>query len=593
MDLFGFNESFGFDLTEEKKEVAEVSLSAEKKEAVGAASEASADNSSGMDDIFGGFGFATEFTQESFFETPKKETKKKEEKTKTQSAKKKEEKPKDSKYDKEVKLPVVVKARNFSEEIAGDGTKKLSEIWKILLEKGYDQFKSESFSLFYHEISNSVFVCDNSLFGDDDATLISLSDEEKVIIVDGQVKAEFGLEDFPGVEEDDLCIRHIKEKFVEINSMYEGCKVYFDEKVKVCYPVLSEVSEKDFSDGNYTSYVKEGVVTPIAEETYADIKGAYGEMNQKNGGADVLVCKGGNGTVFISFRNYSGYKPGASSTSNSKSDKKVAEQKYKLPLKVFVANWGEEFIVSDEDLKKEKATLKEIRDFLGTKNRLFKDSSRKVDHFYDEENGRMSMMFVSGSKGCELIRSQKEYEEVRKGTSFFDGVYTEAPHENVRVRVLPAGNFLTFFGKGEKAGEIHRMEWERKLPKIPKKILDEIVGIFRKDLKKEAAARVYYHRTTGEFSVKEAGGERSKVRINYLYEADSDIMRGEKIQVLDIHSHNTFDAFFSPIDNADDGGFPCLSAVIGKLQEDEPKVVCRAGVDGMFTSYPLSEVFDI
>ena len=137
------------------------------------------------------------------------------------------------------------------------------------------------------------------------------------------------------------------------------------------------------------------------------------------------------------------------------------------------------------------------------------------------------------------------------------------------------------------------MEWERKLPKIPRKILDEIISIFRKDLKKEAAARVYYHRGTGEFSVKEAQGEKSKVRINYVYDSDRDILRGEKIQILDIHSHNTFGAFFSDVDNRDDSGFPCLSAVIGKLQNEEPEIAFRAGVDGLFASYPVSEVFDI
>lgn len=593
MSLFGFDmeQDFGFNLeAQEQEESVPVS---EENGTVDAAENASAMetvtvSSDNEEDMFSGFGFASN----SFFDVPKKDEKKKEKKDAKPA--KKENRPKtDSKSDKEVNLPVIVKGRNFSEEFVGEGKKKLSEIWNMLLEKGYDQFKSESFSLSYHEVTNAVFVSDNSLFGDDDNTLVDLSGDKKIMVVDGQLKAEFELSDFPGVEADELSLLHIKEKFVEINSVYEGCKLFFDEKAMICYPVLSDISEKDFGEGNYTSYIKEGVVTPIVEETYADLKGIYGDMSQKTGGVDVLVCKGGNGTVFISFRNYSGYKPGSSASSSSRKDKKTVEQKFKLPLKVFIANWGQEYVITDTELKKDKATLEEIRGFLGEKNKIFKDKSRKMDHLYDESAGKLSIMFVSGSKGCELIRDEKEYEEVRKGTSFFDGVYTDNPKENVRVRVLPAGNFLTFFGKGLKASELIRMEWERKLPKIPAKILDEIISIFRKDLQKEAAARVYYHKQTGEFSVMEAQGEKSKVKIDYVYKADRDILMGDKIQVLDIHSHNTFSAFFSATDNRDDAGYPCVSAVIGNLQNEKPDIKCRAGVDGLFTSYPASEIFDI
>ena len=596
MDFFAFKEDFGFGFGKEQEEA--VTTPAETEVAnvevdeniESSFNEVAYEESQDMEDPFSDLGFASD----SFFEVPKKGKAKKADETESKPAKKESKAKNEVKSDKEVNIPVVVRARNFSEEISGEGKKKLSEIWNILLEKGYDQFKSQSFSLTYHEISNTVFVSDNSLFGDDENTLISLNEGEKIIVVDGQTKAEFSMEDFAGIDADELSLLHVKEKFVEINPLYEGCKMFFDNTVMVCYPVLSDISEKDFAEENYTSYIKEGVVHSIVEESYADLKGIYGEVSQKSGGVDVLVCKAGNGTVFVSFRSYNGYKPGNSSATNSaKNDKKKVEKKFKLPLKVFVANWGQEYIVSDEDLKKDKATLEEVRTFLGEKNKIFKDKSRKIDHLYDAEAGRLSVMFVSGSKGCELIRSEKEYEEVRRGTSFFDGVYTEAPHENVRVRVLPAGNFLTFTGKGIKGGELHRMEWERKLPKIPSMILDEIISIFRKDLRKEAAARVYYHKKTGEFSVKEAGGERSKDRINYLYDPDLDIMLGDKVQVLDVHSHNTFAAFFSDIDNRDDAGYPCLSAVIGKLQDERPEIKFRAGVDGLFTAYPVNEMFDI
>ena len=150
MDLFGFNGDFGFNFggAEEQKENTptptekETVNVLEETKTEGTIADVATPADSGMEDIFGGFGFATE----TFFEAPKKETKKKEEKA-AKPAKKEEKAKKESKSDKDVKLPVVVKARNFSEEITGDGTKKLSEIWKILLEKGYDQFKSDRFSL--------------------------------------------------------------------------------------------------------------------------------------------------------------------------------------------------------------------------------------------------------------------------------------------------------------------------------------------------------------------------------------------------------------------------------------------------------------
>ena len=61
--------------------------------------------------------------------------------------------------------------------------------------------------------------------------------------------------------------------------------------------------------------------------------------------------------------------------------------------------------------------------------------------------------------------------------------------------------------------------------------------------------------------------------------------------ILDIHSHGTLGAFFSPADDQDEQGLR-LYAVVGRLDRLIPEVKLRIGVYGYFAPIRLEEILD-
>lgn len=61
--------------------------------------------------------------------------------------------------------------------------------------------------------------------------------------------------------------------------------------------------------------------------------------------------------------------------------------------------------------------------------------------------------------------------------------------------------------------------------------------------------------------------------------------------VVDLHSHNTMNAFFSGTDDKDEAGFR-LYCVIGKIDTDRPEMLCRVGVYGHHWPVPVTAIFD-
>ena len=83
--------------------------------------------------------------------------------------------------------------------------------------------------------------------------------------------------------------------------------------------------------------------------------------------------------------------------------------------------------------------------------------------------------------------------------------------------------------------------------------------------------------------------EVSKYRVNYA--VGDELNDRNIIQFMDIHSHNTMNAFFSRIDDEDEC-YPGVFGVIGRLDKEIPDVLLRAGLEGCFTTLKFSEVFE-
>lgn len=555
-----------------------------------------------MDFNFEGFGFdGFDMDAEDFFKAPEVTKKAKAKKDSAKKEKAKSAGKGKSGYDCEVSLPVAVKARGFETTMEGDGVKKLSEIYDWLLENEYDQFKVPGMKLFYHKMKKTVYVTDENVYASKADTLVDFSQHDTIVVADGLLKAKFRLDDFDGKEEDEVSVSDVVDAWVKINPAYAGCSLSFHAESGVGYPVFSDKGMKAFDDkeGKAFYLIHGGSHEEVDAETYDELEKQLRENEGINNFSadkvDIVVCSAEDSlALFVTYKCYASSCYSKNGNSNSAAKAATVEKKYKLPLTLFVATFGESWVLVPENFGgKEKITLDELKDFMAKEKdqRIFADKSRKMDSYYNEEESRLSVMFVSGTKGCKLIRDEKELEEIKK-LDCYDGFYCE-DGSNFRIRSLPHGNFYSHQGKGIESYKVVSIDWERKLPKIPCSVLDDIISYFREDISMEAAVRIYYNKERKEFSFVKANGNCSRVHISYEYESDMELLMGKKVQVMEIHSHNTMGAFFSPTDDRDEALYPGLFGVIGRLDASEPQMLFRAGVDGLFKLIAVNELFDI
>lgn len=189
-----------------------------------------------------------------------------------------------------------------------------------------------------------------------------------------------------------------------------------------------------------------------------------------------------------------------------------------------------------------------------------------------------------GSKGAGLAAFCASRDEALKEVS--EG-RLEAKWQGGYMTALPNGFFMrsgtdvTYCSARFKDGAVEE------LPKIPRQILDEVLGVFRAAMPYEEAVRVY-RRRSGSFYVQRLEIlSRSEVGITFESEdghaADSDLW-------LDIHSHGSLPAFFSDTDMRD-SIFPGLYAVVGRVDNDRPDILVAAIVDGYMRRLKVSDIF--
>jgi len=65
------------------------------------------------------------------------------------------------------------------------------------------------------------------------------------------------------------------------------------------------------------------------------------------------------------------------------------------------------------------------------------------------------------------------------------------------------------------------------------------------------------------------------------------------IALIEVHSHNTMDAYFSATDDKEESFGFRVYAVIGRVNTARPQIVVRIGVHGMFFPIPAHWVFDL
>ena len=165
-----------------------------------------------------------------------------------------------------------------------------------------------------------------------------------------------------------------------------------------------------------------------------------------------------------------------------------------------------------------------------------------------------------------------------------DGKIYEVRPNKIGTFVAPARNVKVF--SKVRAGFIPA------LPKIPHKLLLQVLSFFKAYVNEteavEAMAYVYYSHSDDSFYTYIPKQTVSKAEITAtLPELDED----KFTLVMEIHSHNTMDAFFSETDNQDEKATR-LYTVVGRLNNLFPKIKTRASVGGTFIEIEPSMVFE-
>lgn len=162
------------------------------------------------------------------------------------------------------------------------------------------------------------------------------------------------------------------------------------------------------------------------------------------------------------------------------------------------------------------------------------------------------------------------------------------------VRKTPIGTFTKRADKVLGADNIQEgFEWN--LPKIPFTILLEIVSFFRAVCNEfandESMVQVFYDRKNNKYFNYCLKQSTSKVSV--FFERNTELESDENYQlVMDIHSHNTMDAFFSGTDDNDEKETR-LYGVFGKLLDNVPKYKFRMGVAGRFHALSIKDIFEL
>lgn len=159
-----------------------------------------------------------------------------------------------------------------------------------------------------------------------------------------------------------------------------------------------------------------------------------------------------------------------------------------------------------------------------------------------------------------------------------------------QMRKTPVG---TFTAPAENLPEFPQIQsgFQMQLPKIPMHILMYILNFFEELTQRyeiEALVHILYDTKHQKYTMRVPKQELTHVSVHSVMEEEyPDYM----IHVMDIHSHNTMPARFSPIDD-DDEKATRLYAVVGRLDKMFPDITVRASCAGQFIPLKPEDVFE-
>lgn len=230
---------------------------------------------------------------------------------------------------------------------------------------------------------------------------------------------------------------------------------------------------------------------------------------------------------------------------------------------------------------KKRVTEKGIIEFLSKDYPEFTMERTKLT--YDKKGNFIFPSLKSSSKGAMVYASREEcMDAAEKAPVYFLANYLEDGRE-FRYEKTPVMDI-----EAAADGEDGCFRW--KLPPVPQKIFDTIREFFAHVTHEhgtEALVWLVYFPEEGKYDV--IVPEQEVDRISVYTEAMT-LTNPSVYHVADIHSHNSMNAFFSPVDDADEMGNQ-VYGVMGRLDTTEPEVLLRAGTGGKFVQVGVSDIF--
>lgn len=131
------------------------------------------------------------------------------------------------------------------------------------------------------------------------------------------------------------------------------------------------------------------------------------------------------------------------------------------------------------------------------------------------------------------------------------------------------------------------------LPRIPAEMMMQILAFFRhfvqNGCENEALLNIYWDKEAQEFIVD--APEQVVTKISVDSQISEKFSSDRYIHYMDIHSHSTMGAFFSPVDDHDEKATR-LYTVVGRLDGCVPEIKTRISNGGKFLEIDPAEVFE-
>lgn len=328
---------------------------------------------------------------------PKKEEKpakaeKKATKAKTADGEKKKSNGKNFKFAR----PLTVIGTNFKEVFDGEGEIKASEIIEALIEKGYDEIKSSAKCLYGEEGSNTCYVCLVSYSSDvssDAETVVSFP----TTFAFGQKKVVMNREDFPSVPDDEeVTLDDVKEFIISSMPEFSKAKLLFDPTSNI---IVADKIEKieEVTNATFILGDEERVIEGTVEDkNYREV------LDLKSYSVGLLPSLEENKFFVIVEKSGGGYFCPAKFKANPDGKKKTKEQRFKLPLTVFLTmNGVREELTPEKFNGKEKIIAEDVKAYYADKFIFFKseEKAKGLNFTFDKMSNILSIDSTPGRRG--------------------------------------------------------------------------------------------------------------------------------------------------------------------------------------------------